>query len=153
MVILSFVVNFYIWLFHPNTSVKYMQTGCIIHVITLLTIYMSCLCLLVIQGVINPENEKWRDVNVLSSLLKDFLRKLPDPLIPSASYKSFIETNRIQDAKVRLLSLKHILSTLPDANYETLKYLCSHLRRVSEYGHINKVGYGMYSQCAVKSIC
>jgi len=27
------------------------------------------------------DNERWQDVNVLSSLLKLFLRKLPDPLI------------------------------------------------------------------------
>jgi len=27
------------------------------------------------------DNERWQDVNVVSSLLKLFLRKLPDPLI------------------------------------------------------------------------
>jgi len=27
------------------------------------------------------DNERWQDINVVSSLLKLFLRKLPDPLI------------------------------------------------------------------------
>ena len=27
------------------------------------------------------ESEKWLDVNVVSSLLKSFFRKLPDPLV------------------------------------------------------------------------
>ena len=32
------------------------------------------------------ENEKWSDVNVVSSLLKTFFRKLPDPLITEGQY-------------------------------------------------------------------
>ena len=31
---------------------------------------------------VNIDNEKLLDVNVISSLLKSFFRKLPDPLVP-----------------------------------------------------------------------
>jgi hypothetical protein len=33
----------------------------------------------------NVPDENWRDVKVLSSLLKQFFRNLPDPLIPSGN--------------------------------------------------------------------
>jgi hypothetical protein len=35
------------------------------------------------QGLdqVNVENEKWLDVNAVGSLLKSFLRQLPEPLI------------------------------------------------------------------------
>ena len=30
---------------------------------------------------VNADNEKWLDVNVISSLLKSFFRELPDPIV------------------------------------------------------------------------
>lgn len=38
---------------------------------------------------------RWRDVNVVSSLLKMFLRKLPEPLLTDKLYPFFIDANRI----------------------------------------------------------
>mgnify|MGYP001792797765 CR=1 FL=1 len=98
---------------------------------------VSCLC----QGVINEENEKWKDMNVMSSLLKDFLRKLPDSLMTSNMYKRFIETNRIENSRERLVALRDLLHQLPDSNYETLKYLAIHLRKVAAHGEANKVRF------------
>ncbi|XP_067942136.1 rho GTPase-activating protein 21-like isoform X2 [Watersipora subatra] len=91
------------------------------------------------QGIINLENDKWKDVNVLSSLLKTYFRQLPDSLITANKYKSFIETNKITDARTRLVALKQLIKTLPDYNYETLKYLAIHLRKVAEHGEQNKM--------------
>lgn len=76
---------------------------------------------------------------MLSSLLKTFFRRLPDSLITSMKYKEFIQTNRLPDGKARLIALKKLVHTLPDYNYETLKYLAIHLRKVAELGEINKV--------------
>lgn len=78
-------------------------------------------------------------MNVLSSLLKTYFRRLPDSLITSEKYKRFIETNRLEDAHSRLMALKQLIRTLPDYNYETLKYLAIHLRKVAEHGDVNKV--------------
>lgn len=86
-------------------------------------------------------------MNVLSSLLKTYFRRLPDSLITTEKYKQFIETNRLPDPQSRLVALKQLIKTLPDYNYETLKYLAIHLRKVAEHGEMNKVcvncyGYG-----------
>lgn len=92
-----------------------------------------------LQGIINLDNDKWRDMNVLSSLLKTFFRRLPDSLITTEKYKQFIQTNRLPDPRARLIALKELIKTLPDCNYETLKYLALHLRKVAEHGENNKV--------------
>lgn len=78
-------------------------------------------------------------MNVLSSLLKTFFRRLPDSLITSERYKEFILTNRLSDPKDRLIALKRLIGNLPDYNFETLKYLAIHLRKVAEHGDVNKV--------------
>lgn len=38
---------------------------------------------------------KWEDVNVVSSLLKLFIRKLPDGLLPNEMYQSFIDSDKL----------------------------------------------------------
>lgn len=39
-------------------------------------------------------DEKWNDVNVVSSLLKLFIRSLPDGLLPNDMYNLFIEADK-----------------------------------------------------------
>lgn len=46
---------------------------------------------------------RWEDVNVVSSLLKSFLRRLPEALIPNDMYKHFIDADN-QTGQKRLAS-------------------------------------------------
>lgn len=73
---------------------------------------------------------KWEDVNVVSSLLKLFIRSLPDALLPNDMYSSFIDADK-ESGQERLLELKSLLDRLPPYSYETLKHLMRHLNRVS----------------------
>ncbi|KFD54045.1 hypothetical protein M513_05064 [Trichuris suis] len=82
---------------------------------------------------------RWRDVNVVSSLLKAFFRKLPDPLLTSNLYRHFIEANRIESPELRLKTLRDLVRKLPRHNYETLRYLMHHLNRVVAHSAINKM--------------
>uniref|UniRef100_A0A5S6QIM6 Rho-GAP domain-containing protein n=1 Tax=Trichuris muris TaxID=70415 RepID=A0A5S6QIM6_TRIMR len=82
---------------------------------------------------------RWRDVNVVSSLLKAFFRKLPDPLLTSNLYRHFIEANRIESHEIRLKTLRDLVRRLPKHNYETLRYLMRHLNRVVAHSVINKM--------------
>ena len=57
---------------------------------------------------VNCDNEKLLDINVISSLLKSFFRKLPEPLVPAGKYIAvwssliIIDTiNYIDDKKQR----------------------------------------------------
>ncbi|KAL7876648.1 hypothetical protein AOLI_G00116110 [Acnodon oligacanthus] len=88
---------------------------------------------------IDIQDDKWRDLNVISSLLKSFFRKLPEPLFTNEKYSDFIEANRTEDAVQRLKALKRLIRELPDHHYETLKFLSGHLKTVSENCEKNKM--------------
>ena len=54
------------------------------------------------------EEARWKDVNVVSSLLKSFFRKLPEPLFTGDLYPVFIEASKIDDPNTRLHALKKL---------------------------------------------
>lgn len=82
-------------------------------------------------------DSKWDDVNVVSSLLKLFIRSLPEPILPNELYGSFIEADKISDQAQRFLELKSLIHRLPQHNYETLKHLIEHLTNVSRNASVN----------------
>merc|ERR1719350_537805 len=85
------------------------------------------------------EDQRWQDVNVVSSLLKSFFRKLPDPLFTVEMYSLFIEASKIDLAPRRMDQLRKLVRELPEIHLETLKYLTSHLCQVAEHSTINKM--------------
>ncbi|XP_056143388.1 rho GTPase-activating protein 23 [Lampris incognitus] len=92
------------------------------------------------KGVdINPTEEKWQDLNVVSSLLKSFFRKLPEPLFTDDKYNDFIDANRMENASDRLKTMKKLIGDLPDHYYHTLKFLIGHLKTVADHSDKNKM--------------
>uniref|UniRef100_A0A8C7WVZ0 Rho GTPase activating protein 23a n=1 Tax=Oryzias sinensis TaxID=183150 RepID=A0A8C7WVZ0_9TELE len=92
------------------------------------------------KGVdINPAEEKWQDLNVVSSLLKSFFRKLPEPLFTNDKYNDFIDANRIENATDRLRTMKKLIRDLPDHYFHTLKFLVEHLKTVADHSDKNKM--------------
>ncbi|XP_021694996.1 uncharacterized protein LOC5573415 isoform X2 [Aedes aegypti] len=79
---------------------------------------------------------KWDDVNVVSSLLKSFIRNLPEPLLPNEMYHSFINADKLTGQQ-RLIELRQLLHRIPAYNYETLKHLMRHLNIVSTNAQVN----------------
>ncbi|GBP65139.1 Rho GTPase-activating protein 21-B [Eumeta japonica] len=79
---------------------------------------------------------RWTDVHVASSLLKAYLRQLPDPLLTAELYPAFIAADRSPE---RARELRRLVHALPEAHFETLRYLMRHLRRVVEHSHYNKM--------------
>ncbi|XP_038560997.1 rho GTPase-activating protein 23 isoform X3 [Micropterus salmoides] len=92
------------------------------------------------KGVdINPAEERWQDLNVVSSLLKSFFRKLPEPLFTNDKYNDFIDANRMENASDRLKTMKKLIRDLPDHYYHTLKFLVCHLKTVADNSDKNKM--------------
>ncbi|XP_044734281.1 uncharacterized protein LOC123296735 isoform X2 [Chrysoperla carnea] len=85
------------------------------------------------------QDPRWNDVNVVSSLLKSFFRRLPDSLFTTSLYPKFIEADKIDNNNRRLLMIRKLLNDLPDHHYETLKYLMLHLKRIVEHSEVNKM--------------
>ncbi|XP_072549086.1 rho GTPase-activating protein 23 isoform X2 [Salminus brasiliensis] len=88
---------------------------------------------------INTAEERWQDLNVVSSLLKSFFRKLPEPLFTDDKYNDFIEANRMENAGDRLKTLKKLIHDLPDYYFHTLKFLVGHLKTVADHSEKNKM--------------
>ncbi|XP_064648445.1 rho GTPase-activating protein 21-like isoform X2 [Lineus longissimus] len=88
---------------------------------------------------VNVENEKWLDINAVGSLLKSFLRQLPEPLITYELYNMFIQANRIDNPEKRMLNLKRLIHELPETHFETFKHLAQHLNTVAAHGQYNKM--------------
>ncbi|XP_053115950.1 rho GTPase-activating protein 23 isoform X3 [Hemicordylus capensis] len=88
---------------------------------------------------INLQDERWQDLNVISSLLKSFFRKLPEPLFTDDKYNDFIEANRIEDASERMKTLRKLIRDLPGHYFETLKFLVGHLKTIADHSEKNKM--------------
>lgn len=86
------------------------------------------------------EDPRWNDVNVVSSLLKSFFRKLPDPLFTLNLYQVFIDASNIEDSSTRLATLRHLVKNkLPVPHRETLQAMVQHLCKVAENSDTNKM--------------
>ncbi|XP_045115664.1 rho GTPase-activating protein 21-A-like isoform X7 [Portunus trituberculatus] len=88
---------------------------------------------------IDYDDARWCDVNVISSMLKQFFQKLPDPLFTCELYPHFIEASKVEDPKQRMLELKKLIHELPDHHYETLRFLLAHLNNIVTNSDFNKM--------------
>ncbi|CAH8452184.1 unnamed protein product [Dicrocoelium dendriticum] len=73
------------------------------------------------------------DVNVITSLIKAFLRQLPVPLITYEAYPKLmdiIRDSQLNEAE-KLVEISIVLSTLPAAHYESLRFFLRHIHRVA----------------------
>lgn len=86
----------------------------------------------------NPEHF-YHDVNSVASLLKQFFRDLPDPLLTRQHYDRFVEAAQHDDDTMRRDSLHAVINDLPDPNYATLRALVLHLNRVVENAHVTRM--------------
>ncbi|XP_077157015.1 protein FAM13A isoform X2 [Paroedura picta] len=80
------------------------------------------------------------DVSSAASLLKLFLRELPDGVITSALHPKFMQLYQDKHhGGLNANALRELLSQLPEAHFSLLKYLCRFLRRVAEHHTENRM--------------
>uniref|UniRef100_A0A671QL83 Rho GTPase-activating protein 24 n=1 Tax=Sinocyclocheilus anshuiensis TaxID=1608454 RepID=A0A671QL83_9TELE len=81
------------------------------------------------------------DIHTVASLLKLYLRELPEPVIPFNKYEDFLTCAQLllKDEEVVSLELVKQVNTLPQANYNLLKYICKFLDEVQSHSHENKM--------------
>ncbi|XP_062548165.1 rac GTPase-activating protein 1 isoform X3 [Armigeres subalbatus] len=72
------------------------------------------------------------DINVLCGCVKDFLRSLREPLIPTALWNTF--SNAVQATSINQVQkeLYDAIDRLPQPNRDTLAYLVQHFQRIAE---------------------
>lgn len=72
------------------------------------------------------------DIHALAGLLKRYLKKIPDPIIPQDLYNAYVNVSRIEKEETRVGKLSDIISGLPAANRITLLALTKHLALIAE---------------------
>ncbi|KAI9319641.1 hypothetical protein BX666DRAFT_1853030 [Dichotomocladium elegans] len=88
------------------------------------------------QSVDLADDELYNDICSVTSVLKQYLRELPNPLLTFDLYGPFIEAVSSQSNHDRF---RELLSQLPKSNYDTLKLLLQHLYRVSKNSQENRM--------------
>ncbi|XP_068950689.1 rho GTPase-activating protein SYDE2 [Petaurus breviceps papuanus] len=94
------------------------------------------------------ENQ-YPDINVITGVLKDYLRELPSPLITKQLYEAVLDAMTKNPLKMTGNGCendpndsKHtveLLDCLPDIEKATLKMLLDHLKLVASYHEVNKM--------------
>ncbi|XP_058473410.1 rho GTPase-activating protein 24 isoform X2 [Solea solea] len=81
------------------------------------------------------------DVHTVASLLKLYLRELPEPVIPFQKYDDFLATAKLlgKDDEMGMKELRRLLESLPPVNHNLLKYICRFLDEVQSYSGVNKM--------------
>ncbi|XP_047101882.1 phosphatidylinositol 3-kinase regulatory subunit alpha [Schistocerca piceifrons] len=73
--------------------------------------------------------------NCIASILKKFLRELPDPIIPVQWYDRFLEASRIRSDEQCAATLCHLAAELPEHHKATLNFLMAHFCRLCQMQH------------------
>ncbi|XP_016297305.1 rho GTPase-activating protein 25-like isoform X1 [Sinocyclocheilus anshuiensis] len=81
------------------------------------------------------------DVHTVGSLLKLYLRELPEPVVPWTQYQDFLDSTLMLDATTAAgkEKLEEQISLLPKVNYNLLSYICRFLFEVQQNSKVNKM--------------
>ncbi|KAF6825631.1 RhoGAP domain-containing protein [Colletotrichum musicola] len=72
------------------------------------------------------------DITAVTSVLKQYFRKLPTPLLTYEVYDRVLESNAITDQVERCEHLNKVFSTMPQRHRDCLEFLMFHLARVAQ---------------------
>ncbi|XP_069543525.1 rac GTPase-activating protein 1 isoform X1 [Brachyistius frenatus] len=75
---------------------------------------------------------KVQDVHVVCGLLKDFLRRLKEPLITFRLHRTFMDASELSDENSASTIMYRTIAELPKANRDTLAFIMLHLHKVME---------------------
>ncbi|GAA6213823.1 rho GTPase-activating protein 22-like [Lates japonicus] len=88
-----------------------------------------------------PVFDSTTDVHTVASLLKLYIRELPEPIIPFSKYTQFLSCAQLlnKDKEMGIIELGKQVKSLPQVNYNLLKYICRFLDEVQSHSNENKM--------------
>ncbi|XP_063731399.1 rho GTPase-activating protein 22 isoform X1 [Eleginops maclovinus] len=88
-----------------------------------------------------PVFDSTTDVHTVASLLKLYIRELPEPIIPFPKYTQFLSCAQIltKDKAMGIIELGKQVKSLPQVNYNLLTYICKFLDEVQSHSNENKM--------------
>ncbi|XP_696571.7 rho GTPase-activating protein SYDE1 [Danio rerio] len=97
------------------------------------------------SAAVTLNEELYPDVNVITGILKDYLRELPSPLITRTLYEVVLEAMTVRPAyrndsdAQKSQSTVSLLQCLPEPERATLCFLLDHLSLVASYSDSNRM--------------
>lgn len=85
------------------------------------------------------DTERFNDICSVTSVLKTYLRSLPDPLMTYALHAKFTSAANIRDPEAKSKALLESVNELPKEHYYTTRALMLHLHRVSLHADVNRM--------------
>ncbi|XP_039613329.1 rac GTPase-activating protein 1 isoform X5 [Polypterus senegalus] len=83
-----------------------------------------------VRGKGLPPLGKVEDIHVVCGLLKDFLRKLKEPIVTFHLHKTFINAGLLNNIDESIAAICQAIEELPQPNRDTLAFIILHLQRV-----------------------
>lgn len=75
------------------------------------------------------DTDRFNDICSVTSVLKSYLRSLPNPLLTYELHENFISAVEIKDVAIKNKMLLELVNQLPDEYYYTLRLLMLHLHQ------------------------
>ncbi|KAF2665985.1 hypothetical protein BT63DRAFT_416413 [Microthyrium microscopicum] len=99
-----------------------------------------------VEGDVNLLEGEYYDIHAVASLLKLYLRELPNSILTRDLHMEFLELNKIKDPQnkdkethEKVLGASMLMQKVPEPNYYLLKALCSFLMEVAGNSDRNKM--------------
>ncbi|XP_029305746.1 rho GTPase-activating protein 22 isoform X3 [Cottoperca gobio] len=88
-----------------------------------------------------PVFDSTTDVHTVASLIKLYIRELPEPIIPFPKYTQFLSCAQLltKDKTIGIIELGKLVKSLPQVNYNLLTYICKFLDEVQSHSNENKM--------------
>lgn len=94
-------------------------------------------------------------VHILTTVLKSFLRELPEPLLTFELYDDFLRGSEIKDRKEQVQCMFAVLEKLPKANYDLFERLIFHLAKVAMHEDSTRMSVNglaiIFAPCLLRS--
>ncbi|KAI9349885.1 Rho GTPase-activating protein domain-containing protein, partial [Zopfochytrium polystomum] len=71
------------------------------------------------------------DVHVVTGVVKSYLRSI-EPLCTFEKYDTFMKAVAAPEWRQKMIAVQDAIHALPRSSFITLKFICDHLKRVSE---------------------
>ncbi|XP_022101719.1 rho GTPase-activating protein 100F-like [Acanthaster planci] len=93
------------------------------------------------SSLVDLSRENYPDLNVITGVLKDYLRELPEPLFTTKMCQRFMDTfgNQSADPACDGEKLVQMIESLPPANRTTASYIMDHLKLIMVHSETNKM--------------
>lgn len=82
--------------------------------------------------ITTPYPTEYQDAHVIASVLKSYLRDLPEPLLTYNLFDQFISASQRPTEEQRKTAILNAINQLPKCNYQNLRYLTKFLGKFSQ---------------------